>query len=98
VEDLESEKSRLLDGAQIDTALLLAAQQGIQESLRQALSEAKGLSTPTRKSMNTSTQEGREVDGFADISIIHESTPSKLDLPATIEAHNHSLRNGLDCE
>jgi hypothetical protein len=31
-------------------------------------------------------------------AVILKKRDAKLDLPATIEAHNHSLRNGLDCE
>jgi hypothetical protein len=31
-------------------------------------------------------------------AVILKKRDAKLDLPATIEAHNNSLRNGLDCE
>jgi hypothetical protein len=31
-------------------------------------------------------------------AVILKKRDQKLDLPATIEAHNHSLRNGIDSE
>jgi len=31
-------------------------------------------------------------------AVILKKRDRKLDLPATIEAHNHSLRNGIDSE